>query len=180
MLRGGVWFSPIPVAVAAAVFALALVAVTLIRPERRRAWARWMLGASLAGVLAVTMLGGSGGSGIPNLTPGDTIVPQLTNPDYPLGRFNVIGNLAVFVPIGWLVALLAAPRLTAGSRVLVGAAAGTLLSIAIEITQGLTGRVADIDDVILNGVGALAGAVVAVALSALRRGARGDAAVVGE
>ena len=77
--------------------------------------------------------------------------------------FNVIGNIALFVPLGWLLALIVRRR-----RLLVAAIAGFGLSAAIEVVQSLIGRVADIDDVILNGSGAVIGAGVAILIRAMR------------
>uniref|UniRef100_UPI0025B87086 VanZ family protein n=1 Tax=Demequina sp. TaxID=2050685 RepID=UPI0025B87086 len=71
---------------------------------------------------------------------------------------NVWGNVAMFVPLGFLLMWLWTSPLIA--RVIMATVAGTGLSIIIELAQLTLGRVADIDDVILNGAGALLGAAV--------------------
>jgi glycopeptide antibiotics resistance protein len=68
-------------------------------------------------------------------------------------------NVALFVPAGFLLAVvLLSPVLAT--------AAGVLGSMAIEWTQAeyLPARVADVQDVVHNGLGALIGALVAVPL----------------
>ena len=76
---------------------------------------------------------------------------------------NILGNAFMFVPAGLL-----AP-LALGWGVRRTTLAGLALSVAIEITQLMLGRSADIDDVILNSAGAAAGAAVAVAAAVLVR-----------
>ncbi|WP_422926707.1 VanZ family protein [Singulisphaera sp. PoT] len=62
---------------------------------------------------------------------------------------NVVGNLAVFIPVGFLIPLIRRNR--TGPWFVVGLSAA--LSLLIEILQFCTGyRVADIDDVLLNTV----------------------------
>ena len=123
---------------------------------------RWLLWLCLLGVIATILLltmglsfGDAGGTGL-NLTPWQEIRRGLDR-QTPLGLLNVFGNVLMFVPVGALVAWIARRR-----RVLAGASVGLLLSMAIETTQYGIGRVADIDDLILNTAGALLGAVLAV------------------
>lgn len=71
---------------------------------------------------------------------------------------NVWGNVAMFVPIGLLLVWLLTSPLIA--RVIMATIAGIGLSVIIELAQLTLRRVADIDDVILNGSGALLGALV--------------------
>jgi glycopeptide antibiotics resistance protein len=158
-----VWFSPIPVIAAACLVLVALVALALIDRERARRWARWLIAPTVIVILAVTMLGTATGTGVPNLIPSSTVLQQLT-PGHPLGVFNVIGNIAMFVPLGWLLALATRRR-----QVLVAAIVGFGLSAAIEVVQAFTGRIADIDDLLLNGIGAVLGAVAALLMTRLRR-----------
>ena len=158
--------SVLPVAVVSLALFVVLMVITLVGPVRGRkaAWVMFFL--QLIGLLILTMGGDSpGASGIPNLTPGATIHPQLTNPYYPLGVVNVVGNIAMFIPFGWLLALLL-PRW----RVIVPTMLGFALSISIEIVQTLTNRVGDIDDVILNGLGAFLGAVLGALVISLTPG----------
>lgn len=158
-----IWFSPIPFAAAAVVILVALIVLTVIDSPRSRAWARGLIGLTVAALLALTLLGSATGTGAPNLIPGWTINQQLTDPHHPFGLGNVVGNVAMFVPLGWLVALVVTRR-----RILAAALTGFGLSAVIEVVQSLTGRISDIDDVILNGGGAVLGACVAVLILATR------------
>ncbi len=72
---------------------------------------------------------------------------------------NLYGNIAMFVPLGVLLVWLWTSPLIA--RIIMATMAGAGLSLVIELTQLTLRRVADIDDVILNGSGALLGAVAA-------------------
>jgi glycopeptide antibiotics resistance protein len=71
------------------------------------------------------------------------------------GMIQIVGNLLLFVPFGWLV-LRIFPQVSSTVR-LVGLAA--VVSLAIELTQLLfvAGRMASVDDVLLNAVSALIG-----------------------
>jgi glycopeptide antibiotics resistance protein len=71
---------------------------------------------------------------------------------------QLLGNIALFVPLGWLVPMLWR-GLRSGWKVLVVAAA---TSIGIEVAQLfiISGRQSSLDDVILNTLGALVGAVM--------------------
>jgi hypothetical protein len=158
-----VWFSPIPVAAAAVIVLVVLVALTVTDSPRARTWARCLLALCVGAILALTLLGSATGTGVPNLIPGWTVSQQLTDPDHPLGVFNVVGNVAVFVPLGWLLALVTKRR-----PILAAAIAGFGLSAVIEVLQFFTGRISDIDDLILNGGGAVLGACVAVLIRAAR------------
>lgn len=140
-----------------------LVALTLSGTARARTCARWLLGLSVAGILAVTILGPSSGSETANLIPGRMIYDELVNnPNHGLGVFNVLGNIVMFVPLGWLLAIVVTRRLL--SPVL----AGVGLSALIELAQAFIGRAPDIDDVILNGIGAIAGALIAALVVRMR------------
>lgn len=70
---------------------------------------------------------------------------------------NGLGNIVVFLPLGFL---LWTPLNTVTSHALIAAALlGLLLSIAFELAQlFIPGRVTAIDDIVLNTVGAWAGA----------------------
>lgn len=76
---------------------------------------------------------------------------------------NIVGNVVVFAPLGAGIAGLGGAR----ARLRHAALAGFLLSAAIETAQFQTGRrFSDIDDVILNTLGAVLGFV---AFAATRR-----------
>lgn len=157
MFGGAIPFRPIPIAVGTLILLAVLMVLTVNDSARSRTCARWLIAVVVGGILAVTLIGGPAGTGAPNLYPGRTIHEQLTNVDHALGVFNVVGNLAMFVPLGWLLALVVRRR-----PLVVAAAVGFGLSLTIEVVQALIGRVADIDDVILNGSGAVLGAGIAL------------------
>ncbi|WP_367281276.1 VanZ family protein [Demequina lignilytica] len=119
--------------------------------------------ACLAGIAfltvgASTSFSNSGTSSV-NLTLFQEIERALRS-DSRIAWLNLIGNLAMFAPLGAvLVALMR--RLTVVLRVMVATVVSGMLSAAIEIAQLALGRVADIDDVLLNTLGAFGGAVVA-------------------
>ncbi len=78
----------------------------------------------------------------------------------------LIGNIILFIPLGFLLPLLLARMRSIGKVVF----AGFLVSLAIELTQfTFTQRVADIDDLLLNTLGTLLGAWLAFLMLALRR-----------
>ena len=67
---------------------------------------------------------------------------------------NTLGNLAAFLPMGWLLPSLLGRRCSA-RRV---AGLSLALSLIVEVGQGISGRrVADVDDLILNTAGGLMG-----------------------
>jgi glycopeptide antibiotics resistance protein len=152
--------------VALGVCVVLVVLVVLARTDcaRARPWARALVGVSVAVILGLTMVGGSTARASSNLVPGRTIIAELSTPGHPLGLLNVVGNVAMFVPFGWLLALAIARR-----PLVVAVVAGAGLSVSIEVAQSLIGRVSDVDDVILNSSGAAAGACVALLLRSATR-----------
>jgi glycopeptide antibiotics resistance protein len=90
--------------------------------------------------------------GLVNLIPFATIVRCTRRGGEPF-IVNILGNLAAFVPVGFLVPLLR-PSASFWLVFLCGAS----LSFAIEALQFASARrVADVDDVTLNALGALIG-----------------------
>lgn len=91
-----------------------------------------------------------------NLIPMDTVGAYLFTQNDRVGDWgsvaflNLAANVALFMPLGFL-APLAGERLRRLRSVLVMA---VMVSLAIEVSQFLIGRRADIDDVILNVAGA--------------------------
>lgn len=83
---------------------------------------------------------------------------------------NIVGNVVVTLPLGAAILVLAGPR----GRVRHAALAGFVLSVTVEALQLWTGRrFTDIDDVILNTLGAVLGFLAAAAVRrAWRRGGR--------
>jgi hypothetical protein len=104
-------------------------------------------------VMALTLLGGGIGREV-DLAPGAGIREQLSNINRSLGLINLIGNVLMFVPGGFL--LVTALRWTPARAIAVLVAA----SVAIEVFQYAEGRAADIDDLILNATGAVVGAAI--------------------
>lgn len=75
-----------------------------------------------------------------------------------LSILDVVGNVALFVPLGGLLVAALGIR-----RVLLSVAAGVALSSAVEVAQHvwLPGRDGAVRDVVANGAGAAVGAVLA-------------------
>nr|WP_246041193.1 VanZ family protein [Streptomyces cadmiisoli] len=90
-----------------------------------------------------------------NLHPGSSIQAYLDQPQLRDAVKQIGGNLLLGVPFGVLVPMIA-PRARGILRVLLLTATVMLM---VELAQGamVTGRAFDIDDVILNTTGALAG-----------------------
>ncbi|KOV72178.1 membrane protein [Streptomyces sp. AS58] len=90
-----------------------------------------------------------------NLHPGSSIQAYLDQPELRDAVKQIGGNLLLGVPFGVLVPMIA-PRARGILRVLLLTATVMLM---VELAQGamVTGRAFDIDDVILNTTGALAG-----------------------
>ncbi|MGC4175871.1 VanZ family protein [Demequina sp.] len=151
--------------VAAAGTALVLGAIAVV-PRRPWRWLLWLCLTAVVGMILWLTLalsfGDAGGTGL-NLTPFQEIRRVLDSPGE-RQYLNVVGNVAMFVPVGALLAwLLPRWRVVSATVVSVG------LSVGIELAQLSLGRVGDIDDVILNTAGALIGAVLAVTWRALVR-----------
>lgn len=132
--------------------------------------ARVLLVPAALGVLAVTSAAAIGGGGGVNLQPGAGIASALRNPNTALGMVNLFGNVAMFVPLGLLLPLATRWRWPIAAAVCVAA------SVGIEIVQLLSGRSADIDDVLLNSLGAVLGAALGGLLSRRTAGVRRSAA----
>ena len=97
--------------------------------------------------------GGTQG-GTPNFIPLKTILPYLMGENgFMIGALNIIGNIALLVPFGFLLSLVIA-KLKWKHVLLFSILSGSL----IEITQVLLHvGIFDIDDVILNGLGVWVG-----------------------
>ncbi len=146
-----------------ATLALAVVVVAVVGGMRRALrFTPWVLLAMTTVAILVATLGFSVGdpdaSGEINLQPFTEIRRGLRSGASDIVVANVWGNIAMFVPLGLLLMWLWTSPLIA--RVIMATVAGAGLSIIIELTQLTLHRVADIDDVILNGSGALLGALV--------------------
>lgn len=115
------------------------------------------LGAWLIGTLAFTLRAGNPMPGqvvTDNLIPFTTIRFYLANMDTPFWQSQAVGNVLLLLPVG-LFGPLALPWLGRWWRVLLAAA---LFSAGIELAQlAIPDRSADVDDVLLNALGALLG-----------------------
>lgn len=119
----------------------------------RKAVAFGLLAGYLALLLDLTLVQGSSPGAPANLVPFRTIAHYLRVGGWGM-VVNFWGNLAAFAPLGVFVPVLARRERSAW-RV---AWLGLMLSGAIETLQFLSGRrVADVDDVLLNVLGALIG-----------------------
>lgn len=96
-----------------------------------------------------------------NLKPFAGLSIMWNNPDRQYAIVNVLGNIAMFAPLGFMLPLLW--RNWSGFKVFF---AGMAFSVLIETVQFFTGRGTDIDDVILNTLGAIVGYIL---FSLLRR-----------
>jgi len=88
-----------------------------------------------------------------NLIPFHTIGAYLSRGNFFLSLINLGGNVVVFLPIGLMPPLL----WKKWQRIWKAAGAGFLTSLSIETIQLFIGRSVDIDDVLLNTLGALLG-----------------------
>ena len=91
------------------------------------------------------------------------LVPDLGGADF--SAFDTLANVAVFVPLGLILA-------ASGWRVIPAVAAGLAVSLAVEILQFIVdvGRAADVNDLITNTAGAALGWTICWAIRAGRRG----------
>lgn len=76
---------------------------------------------------------------------------------------NVFGNIMLFIPYGFL-----ASYLLNNKKISIIAVLTIIASTTIEIVQYYIGRVFDIDDIILNLIGGIIGALIFVGLDAIR------------
>ena len=155
-----------------AVLAIIIVSVALVLGKGVRPAPWTCLALSLAAIGALTLgsalnSGFTGAQGV-NLEPFTEIDRGLNNRGT-ASWLNVVGNVALFMPLGFAVACLARGGFWA--RAVLATATGLVLSTGIEIAQYSLGRVADIDDIILNTTGTVAGGVLGagIAVVALHR-----------
>lgn len=98
--------------------------------------------------------GGADANGQANFVPSKTIVPYLLGDKGPvIGGINLIGNVALLVPIGFLAPFVYGNMTWKKSFVLAVAAGLVIEGIQVIFRVGIF----DIDDVILNGLGVMVG-----------------------
>lgn len=172
MFADDVWryspIGPIPTLIAGVIGIGLMIYVAGVRSPRARAVTWVLLGMCVLAILAVTgrgVLGNENGGFSWRL--GASISGELRNSNRELGFLNVFGNVLMFVPVGWLAAVLAGRR-----GFVVGTLAAVGFSMAIEVWQMLSGSFGDIDDVVLNATGGLIGAAVAMAIRGAKIGPR--------
>lgn len=96
-----------------------------------------------------------------NLVPFRVLSEWLAHP------FNFFGNVLLFMPIGFFEVLLH-PDFSRKKQIGFTAATAALLSLFIEFAQLFNYRVSDVDDIILNTIGAVLGALLCILLQKLR------------
>ena len=77
--------------------------------------------------------------------------------------FNFFGNILLFMPIGFFEVLLH-PGMRRGKQLLLSAATAAGISLFVEFAQCFNYRVPDVDDIILNTIGAVFGALLCMLL----------------
>lgn len=151
---------PVPSLAAAFVGSVAAIYAAVVHSRVARAVAVTLLVASTLVVLYLTARGAvSNADGGFNWRLGESIRAELTNINRSLGVVNVLGNVVLFMPIGWLVAVLTARR-----PILLGSLSALALSTAVEVWQMASGSFGDVGDILLNSMGGLTGAVAATLL----------------
>ena len=120
---------------------------------------------SFAGILATTLWSGeNAGVSEINIIPFRTIIEYAKVLCQGTDKFRIIvicfiGNVVVFMPLGFLPALLF-EKVTWKTSLIIGGGA----SLLVEIMQYFVGRSSDIDDIILNTLGALCGYMLFIVL----------------
>lgn len=78
--------------------------------------------------------------------------------------WNVIGNIAIFIPFGFIVSLILNSKKISKPLLIT-----LITSVTIEFVQMEIGRSFDIDDIILNCIGGIVGYLLFIGLSAIRK-----------
>lgn len=77
---------------------------------------------------------------------------------------NVIGNIVLFIPFGYFISSYIKPK-----KILPILVVSAISSATIEFVQLCIGRSFDVDDIILNSLGAICGFLIYVALNAIKK-----------
>ena len=78
--------------------------------------------------------------------------------------FNVVGNIVLFIPFGYFISTYIKPK-----RILPILIVSVISSATVEFVQLCIGRSFDVDDILLNTVGAIMGFLLYVSLNAIRK-----------
>jgi len=78
--------------------------------------------------------------------------------------FNVVGNIALFIPFGYFISSYIKPK-----KILPILIVSAISSATVEFVQLCIGRSFDIDDIILNTLGAIIGFLLYVAFNAIKK-----------
>lgn len=78
--------------------------------------------------------------------------------------FNVVGNILIFVPFGYFISTYIKPK-----RILPILLVSAVSSATVEFVQLCIGRSFDVDDIILNTLGAIIGFLFYVAINAIKK-----------
>lgn len=103
-----------------------------------------------------------------NTVRGYNLVPFAEIFRYEIGSqaflMNVVGNIVIFIPFGYLISTYIKPK-----RILTILIVSVITSATVESVQLCIGRSFDIDDIILNSLGAIIGFLLYVALNAIKK-----------
>lgn len=149
---------------------MTLVFLVLWQQWREKRWMRWLTAAALlcaiAAILAATVAGRTGGASVRvNLIPFHSYREVRAGGSAEIYRSNFM-NAALFFPAGLLATVLLPRKWKRWQRLLLVAVVLTGLSIGLEYVQyALAMGKCEIDDVIHNSVGALAGCLAVAVLS---------------
>lgn len=103
-----------------------------------------------------------------NHNSGYNLVPFTEIFRYPIGStpfyINVIGNIILFIPFGYFISTYIKPK-----KILPILLVSIISSSTVEFVQLCIGRSFDIDDILLNAVGALIGFLLYVAFNAIKK-----------
>lgn len=110
-------------------------------------------------ILTMTELSNSGGI---NITPFSEILRYEFGTK--LFNYNVLGNILIFIPFGYLIGVYVNPK-----KIWPVIVTTLITSSVVEFVQLKIGRSFDIDDIILNVVGGIVGYLLYIGLSAINR-----------
>lgn len=103
-----------------------------------------------------------------NTVSGYNLVPFTEIFRYEIGStsfyLNVIGNIIIFIPFGYFISTYIKP-----SKILPILIVSVISSTTVEFVQLCIGRSFDVDDILLNALGALIGFLFYVALNAIKK-----------